>query len=157
MIIKEKQAEKLAEFIHCGQKRFGGEDYIEHPRRVAEALKKLGYGEDVVCAAWMHDLEDFQFSGPMFSIINQIFGEKVFGFVMLLSRMNVSYVSYEDYVYNIAKTSEDALAIKWQDMIDNTNNNIPKRQWEKYRNACQFLRSKGIEIPEILKKRLKIE
>lgn len=42
---KEKQAEKLAEFFHFGQKRRNGEDYINHPRRVAKAVKALGYGD----------------------------------------------------------------------------------------------------------------
>lgn len=154
-MLKEKQAEKLAEFIHCGQKRRNGEDFVEHPRRVANAIKKLGYGGDVVCASWLHDVEDFQFLGEMFRIIDNIFGYKTFGLVLLLTHVPKD-TPYNDYIYKIAEISNEAMAIKWQDMVDNTNDNIPKRQWEKYRGACLFLQSKEVEVPEILMKRLRI-
>jgi (p)ppGpp synthase/HD superfamily hydrolase len=152
---KEKQAEKLAEFIHFGQKRRNGEDTIEHPRRVAEAIKKLGYGENAVCASWLHDTEDFELLREMFSIIENVFGDKVYGLVLLLSHVPKS-VPYNDYIGNIVDISQDAMAIKWQDMIDNTRDDIPRRQWKKYRDACLFLQSKDIEIPEILRKRLRM-
>jgi (p)ppGpp synthase/HD superfamily hydrolase len=161
-MLKEKQAEKLAEFIHCGQKRSNGENFIEHPRRVAMAIKELGHGEDMVCASWLHDTEDFMFLGDMFRIIDNVFGYKVYGLVLLLSHIPKG-TPYNDYVYNIAKTSkdiintsEDPMAIKWQDMIDNTGDDCPKRQWKKYRNACLFLQSKDVEIPEIIMKRLRL-
>lgn len=154
-MLKEKQAEKLAEFIHCGQKRRNGEPFVEHPRRVAKAIKELGYGGEVVCAAWLHDTEDFQFLGDMFRIIDNFFGYRVYGMVLLLTRIPKN-IPYNDYVYKIAEISEETMAIKWQDMIDNTNDNIPKRQWEKYRNACLFLQSKDVEVPDLLRKRLRI-
>jgi (p)ppGpp synthase/HD superfamily hydrolase len=154
-MLKEKQAEKLAEFIHCGQKRGNGENFIEHPRRVARAIKELGYGEDMICASWLHDTEDFKFLGEMFRIIDNVFGYKVYGLVLLLSHTPTS-IPYNDYIYNIADMSKDAMVIKWQDMIDNTGDDVPKRQWEKYRNACLFLQSKDVEIPEIIMKRLRL-
>lgn len=152
---KEKRAEKLAEFIHYGQKRKSGEDYIEHPRNVASAIKRLGYGENVVCAAWLHDVEDFEFLDIILDLIDKVFGHEVFIIVLLLTH-EPKDVPYNDYIYGIAKASKEAMAIKWQDMIDNTKGDVPKKQWEKYRNAVIFLQSKGIEIPEILKGRLKI-
>lgn len=155
IMLKEKQAEKLAEFIHCGQKRRNGEDFVEHPRRVAKAIKELGYGKDVVCASWLHDTEDFEFLGKMLNIIDKVFGYNVYGLVLLLTHVPKS-IPYNDYIYKIAEMSKDAMAIKWQDMIDNTNDDIPRRQWGKYRNACLFLQSKNVEIPEILMKRLRM-
>lgn len=154
-MLKEKQAEKLAEFIHCGQKRRNGENMIEHPRRVARAIKELGHGEDMICASWLHDTEDFKFLGEMFRIIDNVFGYKVYGLVLLLSHVPKS-IPYNDYIYNIADISKDAMIIKWQDMIDNTGDDVPKRQWKKYRDACLFLKSKDVEIPELLIKRLRI-
>lgn len=154
-MLKEKQAEKLAEFIHCGQKRRNGEPYVEHPRRVANAIKGLGYGEEMVCASWLHDVEDFQFLGDMFRIIDNVFGYKTFGLVLLLAHVPKD-TSYNDYIYKITDISEEAMVIKWQDMIDNTNDNIPKRQWDKYRDACLFLQSKDIEIPDVIRERLRI-
>jgi (p)ppGpp synthase/HD superfamily hydrolase len=154
-MLKEKQAEKLAEFIHCGQQRKNGEDFIEHPRRVASAIKALGHGEDMVCAAWLHDTEDFIFLRDMFRIIDNVFGYRVYGIVLLLTHVP-KYIPYNDYIYKIAETSDDAMGIKWQDMIDNTGEDCPKRQLEKYRNACIFLQSKDVDIPELIRKRLRI-
>ncbi len=155
-MLKEIQAEKLAEFIHCGQKRSNGEDYIEHPRRVANAIKELGYGNDAICASWLHDTEDFELLGEIFRIIDKVFGYRVYGLVLLLSHVPKS-IPYNDYIYKIAETSQEGMAIKWQDMIDNTGKDCPDRQWIKYRDACLFLRSKDIEIPELLTERLKLD
>jgi (p)ppGpp synthase/HD superfamily hydrolase len=152
---KEKQAEKLAEFIHFGQKRRNGENMIEHPRRVARAVKELGHGEDMVCASWLHDTEDFKFLREMFSIIDNVFGYRIYGLVLLLSHVPKS-TPYNDYICNIAETSKDAMIIKWQDMIDNTGDDVPKRQWKKYREACLYLQFKDVEIPDILIKRLRM-
>ncbi len=154
-MLKEKQAEKLAEFIHCGQKRRNGENMIEHPRRVALAIKELGYEEDMVCASWLHDTEDFMFLGEMFRIIDGVFGNRVYGLVLLLSHVPKN-IPYNDYIYKIVEISKDAMIIKWQDMIDNTGDDCPRKQWEKYRDACLFLQSKNVEIPEVLMKRLRI-
>lgn len=155
MTLKEERAEKLAEFIHYGQKRRNGEPFVNHPKRVAHAIKELGYGEDMVCASFLHDTEDFQFLGDMFHIIDNVFGYRIFGLVLLLTHVPKE-TPYNDYIYKIADISAAAMVIKWQDMIDNTNDEIPKRQLEKYRNACLFLQSKGVGVPEILIKRLEI-
>ena len=108
---KEKQAEKLAEFIHHGQKRKNGEDFVEHPRRVAKAIKDLGYDEDMVCASFLHDVEDFHVLGDMFRIIDKVFGSRVFGLVLALTNVPKGR-SYNDYIYNIADISKEALIIK---------------------------------------------
>lgn len=154
-MLKERQAEKLAEFIHCGKKRRNGENAVEHSRRVAIAIKELGHEEDMICASWLHDTEDFELLREMFSIIENVFGYKVYGLVLLLSHVPKS-THYNDYICNIVDTSQDAMVIKWQDMIDNTRDDIPRRQWKKYRDACLFLQSKNVEIPEVLVKRLRM-
>jgi len=154
MNAKEIRAAKLAEFIHFGQKRRNGEDFVEHPRRVAEAIKKLGYGEDTVCASWLHDTEDFPHLNVAYSLIDRVFGYKVLDLVILLAYTKGT--SYDRYVYRIAKTSDEGMAIKWQDLIDNTGEDASQKQLEKYRGALLLLRSEGIEIPEILKERLKV-
>jgi guanosine-3',5'-bis(diphosphate) 3'-pyrophosphohydrolase len=151
--LKEMKAEKLAEFIHCGQKRRNGEPFVNHPKNVAHAIKRLGCGEDMVCASFLHDMEDFQFYTDMLHMTDKIFGYKVFGLVLLLSHVPKT-VPYNDYIAKIANMSPDeAMIIKWQDMIDNTKNETV-RQHKKYRDACLFLQSKGIVVPEILIKRL---
>lgn len=56
------KAETLARAAHAGQKRQHGsnDDYIEHPRRVAEAVSRQNKATpEMVAAAWLHDvLED---------------------------------------------------------------------------------------------------
>jgi guanosine-3',5'-bis(diphosphate) 3'-pyrophosphohydrolase len=153
--LKEMKAEKLAEFIHCGQKRRNGEPFVNHPKNVAYTIKKLGYGEDMVCASFLHDMEDFQFYADMLHMTDKIFGYKVFGLVLLLSHVPKT-VPYNDYIVKIANMSPDeAMVIKWQDMIDNTKNETVG-QHKKYRDACLFLQSKDVVVPEILIKRLGI-
>lgn len=156
LTFKEQQAEKLAEFIHFGQKRKNGEPAVNHPKNVAYAIKELGYGEDMVCTSFFHDTEDFQFFGDMLHMIDKVFGYRVYGLVLLLSHIPKE-TPYNDYIYKIVEMSpKEAMVIKWRDMIDNTKDEIPKRTFEKYRNACIFLQSKGAEVPEILIKRLGI-
>ncbi len=151
---KIQEAEKLAKFIHTGQKRRSGEDYVEHPKRVAVSIKNLGYDEDVIIAALLHDTEDYENFVEMIQIIREKFGDTVYHLVVLMT--HVSEIPYNNYIYDIATMSEEAMAIKWQDIIDNTNDVIPEKQFNKYRNALIFLNEKGIDIPKLLKKRFKL-
>lgn len=52
-----KLAEKIATELHAGQFRADGvTPYIEHPKAVAELVKKYGGSEKSVCVAWLHDI-----------------------------------------------------------------------------------------------------
>ena len=54
-----KQAEDFATKKYTGQKRRSGEDYIEHPRRVAKILSEVGAPKATIAAAYAHDtIED---------------------------------------------------------------------------------------------------
>lgn len=174
---KIEQAELLARFVHFGQKRQDGEDYIEHCKRIAERVdcavtRKVtgcfveGYDtnlkirnpkevhDDMVCAAWLHDcIEDFSNPHIIKNLIKESFGEKIYDLVELLTHH--PSLSYNEYITVVARYPQ-ALQIKWIDMIDNTSYAIPEKQWNKYRDACLFLQKKGIDIPSILKERLKI-
>lgn len=152
---KEEQARKLAEFIHHGQKRNDGEDYIKHPERVAIAIKKLGYDEDTVCAALLHDSEDFPHLNILFSLIDRVFGSKVFGIVLVLTHVKGVGLEYEEYIDHISNYPV-AVAIKLEDIIDNTKRRCGDKQLKKYKDAVLYFKSKGIEIPEVLMDTLKI-
>ena len=57
------KAYKLAEYLHQGQKRQSGEDYIIHPLNVAYILADMHADEATLCAGLLHDtLEDTNFT-----------------------------------------------------------------------------------------------
>lgn len=70
------EAIKFAVMAHRGQTRkYSGVLYIIHPFEVAEEVDRLGYGEDVVIAALLHDvLED---TDTTFAEIEEKFGLQV--------------------------------------------------------------------------------
>ena len=109
---------------HRGQKRSeaGGEvDYIVHPLRVAEHLRRLAGCEDVeiLCAAVLHDtIED---SGARYDELAEAFGERVARIVAELT--NDSRLSkperHEDMIRRLATCSFEAKLIKLADRYDN--------------------------------------
>ncbi len=50
-----QMAMALAVEAHGDTRRFSGELYINHPRRVAEMLAAAGHDDDTVAAGWLHD------------------------------------------------------------------------------------------------------
>jgi len=168
---KIERARLLATFIHLGQRRSDGEDYIKHCERIVhklasdffdsnlattnEALPLTQEQEDMICAAWLHDtVEDSPMGRQLFIVINAYFGPHVTTLISLLTHDEEE--TYNEYIAMIAKHPE-ALQIKWLDMIDNTSYNIPKKQWEKYRNACLMLMLSRVTVPDILVERLILE
>ena len=58
-----KKAYELADYLHRGQKRQSGEDYIIHPLNVAYILADMHADEDTLCAGLLHDvLEDTDYT-----------------------------------------------------------------------------------------------
>jgi (p)ppGpp synthase/HD superfamily hydrolase len=51
-----RRAIEFATLKHNGQKRIGGEDYVNHPIAVWEMVKNQGYDEDYQITALFHDL-----------------------------------------------------------------------------------------------------
>ena len=168
---KIERARLLATFIHMGQKRQDGEDYINHPKRMVEEYKNIICGgkelrvvapaltseqEDIICAIWLHDtIEDADRKVITNEFIYEWFGEKIWKIVIHLTHFNKIEQSYLMYMEKVIR-DPIALQIKWLDMIDNTSYKIPEKQWNKYRNAIIHLISLGITVPNILCERLKI-
>ena len=109
---------------HRGQKRIeaGGEvDYIVHPLRVAEHVRRLGGCDDVevLCAAVLHDtIED---SGTRYDEIAETFGDRVASIVAELtndSRLPKAE-RHEDMIRRAAVISPQAKLIKLSDRYDN--------------------------------------
>lgn len=49
-------ARAVAIALHAGQTDKAGKPYIEHPQRVAEAVRNAGGGPHAIAAAWLHDV-----------------------------------------------------------------------------------------------------
>ena len=166
---KIKQAKLLAQFIHEGQLRQDGEDYINHCERVAIEIYSLLFSKmgkekkedfpnkdetNMICAAWLHDiLEDGKDYDSLNMLIFIYFGSDIHHLVHILTHNKKD--TYIQYIEKVSRNPE-ALQIKWIDMWDNCSYHIPSKQELKYKNACLYLQSKGIEVPNRLKERLKI-
>ena len=53
-----ERAFEFAQNAHSGQKRLSGEDYFQHPLRVAEVLTKIGLDSKTIAAGLLHDVPD---------------------------------------------------------------------------------------------------
>lgn len=109
---------------HLGQKRteFDGEvDYVVHPIRVAEHVRRLARVDDVeiLCAAVLHDtIED---SATRYDELAEAFGDRVASIVAELtndSRLPKA-ARHEDMIRRAATMSREAKLIKLADRYDN--------------------------------------
>jgi guanosine-3',5'-bis(diphosphate) 3'-pyrophosphohydrolase len=101
-----RNALEQARSDHAGQIRngSGGMPYVEHPMRVAALLDELGYGEEVLAAALLHDVvED---SETALDELREKFGEEVAGLVGALTDDE----SIEDYRQRKAEHRERVAA-----------------------------------------------
>lgn len=134
---KLEQAIQLATRLHKGQVDKAGEDYIQHPLRVMNAVE----GETAKIVAVLHDtLEDTDIT---FEELETMFGQEIAIAVQTLSRLEG-----EDYFDFIERVKENAIAIKVKiaDLKDNMNLNriatVTEKDLvriEKYKKALQLL------------------
>jgi len=119
-----QRAFRFAHISHAGQKRkYTGEPYIIHPRRVSFWVAAVTYDPEVVAAAILHDvLED---TSATFEELRDRFGWRVARMVWEvtdISRPNDGNrrVRKEIDRQHLALTSAEAQTIKLADLIDNT-------------------------------------
>lgn len=123
-----KKAETFATGAHIDQKRDGGEPYIIHPARVAAMVAELPEAtEDMVVAAWLHDVvEDTEVNQME---ILQMFGESVADLVDWLT--NPTFVGDNraarkaKIFARLAQAPDEAKRIKMCDRIDNLRDTKP--------------------------------
>jgi len=176
---KIERARLLATFIHLGEIRRNGEDYIVHPERMV-GLVQNSYQEefnkrrkidptfcateewisdngDVTCATWLHDVLETckpRQRASVFAFIRDFFPFKVEGLVLCLTH-DEKLQTYNEYIERVSRYP-DAFKIKCADMFDNLTDNPTEKQTLKYKNACLYLISKGVEIPQVLKEILEL-
>lgn len=118
-------AEEFAKKAHEGQKQATGEPYFEHPKAVAELLKKWKQNEEVISAGYLHDVvEDCNVS---LEELKEKFGKKVAYLVDGMSWVRSSDSSKDfDVTYRkfatYAKKEPALVLIKLADMTSNIPN-----------------------------------
>ena len=129
----EKKAWNFANKAHSGVRRkFSGDPYFEHVRKVFKILKKVDTNEILGTAALLHDVvEDTDFT---YDDIKSEFGVKVADLVKELTSINelVSVMGKPGYLLDKMVTmSDDALTIKLCDRLQNLSDHFSAS--EKFR------------------------
>jgi len=119
------KAVKFASKAHAGVvRRWSGEPYVEHPKRVAAMLAALGFGPEVVAAAVLHDVVEDTPVGA--EALKFVFGAKVAALVVEVSKpKNLPgnrAARRAAYRAHLAGASYEGASIKLADMIDNSAN-----------------------------------
>lgn len=126
------KADMVAEAAHRGQvRKYNGEPYIVHPRRVAERVSRVpGATENMIAAAKLHDvLEDTEVDSEA---LVMIFGHEITTLVQELTNPSKSMDRKKTTrkerkavdVAHLKEVSWEAKIIKLCDRIDNLNDMI---------------------------------
>lgn len=119
-IINDIKANAYATFQHSGQTRkFSGDAYIKHPRRVANRIKRWGESNpDIIAAAYLHDvIED---TGASYQDVKRYFNQKVADIVDWVTNKG----DKTEHIRRMMSSAPyGALVIKTFDRIDNLNDN----------------------------------
>ncbi len=128
-----ERARRFATQAHreAGQKRkFTGEPYIVHPASVVKLLQRINPTEEMVAAAWLHDVvED---TGVTLETINALFGAEVGQYVEMLTdvrtrRTGGSRIERKNAnLIHSAQANAAAQTIKLCDLIDNARDIVAR-------------------------------
>ncbi len=119
-------AYEFASEAHKGQKRLTGEDYIQHPLRVACKLAEIGVDQDTIIAGLLHDVPED--TDKTIEDIKKEFGKEISFMVKGITKLGkVKYRGIDRFVENLRKMfvamAEDirVVFIKFADRLDNLN------------------------------------
>lgn len=137
------KAHRVAETAHDGQVDLGGEDYIEHPRRIAKNFK----GDEKITAL-LHDVvEDSRFT--LDDLAREGFPRAVIDAVDAMTKRPEESQDYDAYIRRV-KRNPIARRVKMADLKDNMNlDRIPnptdkdRALMETYRKAFNMLKEPG--------------
>lgn len=145
-----------AQLAHLGQRRRSGEEYIEHPKQVAQIVYNY-YQDPVLCAAaLLHDtLEDAVAQGnaetdeEMASLIAGSFGNPELGDDVLRLVRSLTHEKSTDYTSYLIDLAADpqALKVKLADVLHNLSSSPSEKQLLKYKTALEALRAEYGEPP----------
>lgn len=123
----EKKAWKFAEEAHKGvSRKFSGDPYFEHVRKVFKLVKKIDTRETLGAAALLHDtLEDCP--EVTYKILVDNFGKEVADIVKELTSKEdlIDAMGKADYLLDkMATMSDDALTVKLCDRLQNLSDHF---------------------------------
>jgi GTP pyrophosphokinase len=123
----EKKAWSFAEKAHRGvSRKFSGDPYFEHVRKVFKLVKKVDTRETLGAAALLHDtLEDCP--QVTYEILIENFGKEVANLVKELTSKEdlVDAMGKADYLLDkMATMSDDALTVKLCDRLQNLSDHF---------------------------------
>ena len=119
-----RKAREFAAMAHAGTfRKWTGEPYVEHPERVAARIAALGFGPEVIAAAFLHDVvEDTHISAAVIAVE---FGPKVAALVAEVTKPKIpgdKETRRAAMRQHLAGSSYEGASIKLADMIDNSAN-----------------------------------
>lgn len=157
---KFQSAENFAKERHSAITRKDGvTSYHEHLSGVVARLKNLGVtDEDVLCAAWFHDIiED---TNTTFDDIEKRFGSKVSVLVLALSKDKTLLKSRqeEQYARQLREASLEAKLIKLCDISANLKDikNMPASRTKKTKIVKKMLHYLNTIKPDLIKNKASV-
>lgn len=129
-IMKQREAELFADIAHSeiGQRRkYTHEPYICHPKRVAYLVKLVGGTDEMIAAAFLHDVaEDVGTKISRFNLaaIERSFGKPIMTLVQWLTNVSLGQSENREERKkmdreHLANAPREAKTIKLADLIDN--------------------------------------
>ena len=118
------KAKDFAKAAHEGQiRKYTGQPYISHPKSVAKLVEMVGGTEEMIAAAWLHDVvEDCDVK---IGTIENEFGKVVASYVLWLSDMSMKLhgnraVRKSVDASVISHAPQEVKTVKVADIIDNS-------------------------------------
>lgn len=109
---------RIAVAAHSGQRDKAGKPYILHPLHVMQMLLNAGYDDYVAAAGVLHDvLEDTEWTAV--DLVEEGIPVATVSVVGALSKPDGA--NYEEYMKNILSARDDVIAVKYYDMLHNSD------------------------------------
>jgi (p)ppGpp synthase/HD superfamily hydrolase len=128
-----EKIEAFARKAHAGQKRkIGGEDFIEHPKRIADSLES----PNLKAIAWLHDVLE-ETDHKLGTICAELgLDDSIRWSVLVLTKRKSE--TYFDYIMRVV-VDKMARTVKIADLEDNMRDLEEGSMKDKYRFAHHFL------------------
>lgn len=142
---KAAEAMMFAVEAHKGQLRDDGKPFIVHPATVAAILQNVTDDEDILAAAWLHDVvEDTSVS---IEVIEARFGSRVANLVMEVTHEGNGTTGY----YFPRLNTQAGIMIKFADRLSNLSdmNSWSDKRRTHYLKKSVFWKSQ-LDTPELL-------